>query len=282
MKTLIIGRGMMGGSIEKAFKKYNITQNIFIVDENILLEQPNIAKENILSNNFDLIVIACHLKNFKKIAEIVSADKKAIIFDVMSKKDFDINFNDNFVLCHPMAGSHKRGYENANPDLFVGKKWFICASKENSYTACYVITDIATKIGAIVESRFTTKEHDYAMASFSWLPQYLSFLPNAKFNFFNKFFDCFRLENSSKDLWNPIFEEMKNNKSISDFIKQIEFCNTRNQILTFYKSYMLTEFFIKYDNIKTFAGDGFYSYINTKKHNFFKQLFINYYLNKKF
>ncbi len=205
----------------------------------------------------------------------------------MSKKDFDINFNDNFVLCHPMAGSHKRGYENANPDLFVGKKWFIFFSKESSYnvnkfnfTAYYVITDIAKKIGAIVEGRFTTKEHDYAMAGLSWLPQYLSFLPNAKPNFFNKFFDCFRLENSSKDLWNPIFEEMKNNKSISDFIKQIEFCNTRKQILTAYNNYIGRNFSIK-SGIK-FAGDGFYSYINTKKHNFFKQLFINYYLNKKF
>ncbi len=251
MKALIIGLGLIGGSLAKAFKHYNIAQHITVFDPNqnscnLALEQ-NVANEICHDltkiSQYQIIVIACPIRAFVNVAPIVFkfADKNALIFDVGSLKNFaELDFSgikpnfdpeifnnlpDNFVPAHPIAGSHLTGYENSCENLFADKDFVICRrmhNAENLYAENLWeknLHKIIEKIGA-KPHYLTAKEHDKIYALVSHLPQYLSFLSNYKREldtnqlsslFFQR---CFRLNNSDRDLWQEIFDLNQKNFSI--------------------------------------------------------------------
>ena len=98
MKALIIGLGLIGGSLAKAFKKYEIASEIVVFDPHLpsckqaIIE--NAANEicyDLTKNlQYQIIVIACPLGAFANVAPLVfnNASKTALIFDVCSLKDF--------------------------------------------------------------------------------------------------------------------------------------------------------------------------------------------------
>ena len=74
-KTLIIGLGLLGGSIAKSFRKYNISQNIFAFDVDIdaieLAKEQKIIDKFILLDDdlsdFDLIAICVPLNQYQSV-----------------------------------------------------------------------------------------------------------------------------------------------------------------------------------------------------------------------
>ena len=152
MHALIIGLGLIGGSLAKAFKHNDIAKHITVFDPNqsscnLALEQKvadAICYDLTKISQYQIIVIACPLRAFVNVAPIVFkfADKNALIFDVGSLKNFaELDFSSikpnfdpaifknlpaNFVPAHPIAGSHLTGYENSDADLFVDKNFVIC------------------------------------------------------------------------------------------------------------------------------------------------------------
>ena len=91
-KTLVIGLGLLGGSIAKAFKKQNISQNIFAFDVDI--EAIDLAKEQKIIENiilleddlseFDLIAICAPLNQYQQIFSKINSkiDPQTLIFDI--------------------------------------------------------------------------------------------------------------------------------------------------------------------------------------------------------
>ncbi len=214
MNALIIGLGLIGGSLAKAFKHHNIAQHITVFDPNqsscnLALEQKvanEICSDLTKISQYQIIVIACPLGAFVNVAPIVFkfADKNALIFDVGSLKNFaELDFSSikpnfdpaifknlpiNFVPAHPIAGSHLTGYANSCENLFADKDFVICPStyqREDPfeferdlqrYHQLFVgqLQKIIEKIGA--KPRYlTAREHDKIYALVSHLPQYLSF-----------------------------------------------------------------------------------------------------------
>lgn len=214
-KTLIIGLGLIGGSFAKALRKNQISAEIFGCDsdfETLEMAQEQKAIDGIAAleddiSDFDFIIIATPLSSYEKIfhklQNKISAD--AIIIDLGSIKNFKIkNLPQNFIPCHPIAGSQNTGFEYALEDLFFGRKFIICS--ENS--ARNKVAEVAKKIGCEVEL-LNAKEHDEIFALVSHLPQFLSFL-TAEFSpkkiddeFFAK---AFRLDKSSPEIWEDIFK----------------------------------------------------------------------------
>jgi|GEM_PF-219519 len=254
MNALIIGLGLIGGSLAKAFKHYNIAQHITVFDPNqsscnLALEQKvanEICSDLTKISQYQIIVIACPLRAFVNVTPIVFkfADKNALIFDVGSLKNFtELDFASikpnfdpaifknlplNFVPAHPIAGSHLTGYENSCENLFADKDFVICRSLYsqedlfmgdlNKHHLQFVkqLQNIIEKIGA--KSRdLNAREHDKIYALVSHLPQYLSFHLadfDAKQLSSGFFQQCFRLNNSNRYLWSEIFILNKKNLNI--------------------------------------------------------------------
>ena len=180
MNTLIIGLGLIGGSLAKAFKKYEIAKHITVFDTNqnscnLALQQQvaneichNLNKKQIAKQN--IIVIACPISSYLDILPTIFqfANKNALIFDVGSLKNFaELDFFSikpaynlicpnvpaNFVPACPITGSHLTGYENSCENLFVDKKFVICPfryeqkEEERTHIKCVnQLYDIAIKI----------------------------------------------------------------------------------------------------------------------------------------
>lgn len=226
-KTLIIGLGLIGGSLAKAIRNYRLSSEIFAFDLNS--EAVELAKkqgtidgffplEDSLSG-FDFIVLASPISTykeiFKKLLGKISVD--ALIIDLGSVKNLKIkNLPKNFVPCHPIAGSEKAGFENSQENLFLNKKFVICA--ENCLPeSIKKIENLVEKIGAKPDF-IDAKQHDEIYALVSHLPQFLSFL-TAEFspkNLENEFLKtAFRLDNSNPEIWSEIFKF--NEKNLEKF-----------------------------------------------------------------
>jgi len=262
MRALIVGLGLIGGSLAKAFKKYQIASELAVFDPNITscnqAVADGVANEICCDltkiSQYQIIVIACPLGAFVNIAPIVfkNANETALIFDVGSLKNFaeldfksiNPNFNPitfaslppNFIPAHPIAGSHLTGYQNSDADLFIDKNFMVCLNENSTELQkkfAEQLKQIITKIGS-KPVELPPEDHDYIYGLVSHLPQYLSFLSyqinNINFFQINQLScpylqQCFRLNYSDKYLWEEIF--LLNNKLLHDSFNvwHNNFCN---------------------------------------------------------
>ena len=238
-KTLIIGLGLLGGSIAKAFKKYNISQSIYAFD--IDIDAVELAKEQKIIDNitlldddlndFDLIAICVPLNQYQQIFTKIHAkiNPQTLIFDIGSVKDFKFkNIPQKFVPSHPIAGSAESGFENSNEDLFLNKKFLICKN-QNNISEAQKLFEIAKQINAIPDF-IEAKNHDEIYALVSHLPQFLSFLCTefSLKKIDNDFFkNAFRLDDSNPEIWKDIFD--LNQKYLQIFYEEF-FENLENYI----------------------------------------------------
>ena len=238
-KTLIIGLGLLGGSIARSFKKYNISQSIYAFD--IDIDALELAKEQKIIDNialleddladFDLIAICVPLNQYQQVFTKIHTkiNSQSLIFDIGSVKDFKFkNIPQNFVPCHPIAGSVESGFENSNEDLFLNKKFLICKN-QNNITEAQKLFEIVKQINAIPDF-IEAKSHDEIYALVSHLPQFLSFLciEFSLKKIDNDFFkSAFRLDNSNPEIWKDIFD--LNQKYLQVFYEEF-FENLENYI----------------------------------------------------
>jgi prephenate dehydrogenase len=217
-KTLIIGLGLIGGSIARDLKNKKISQEIIACDFDE--ESLDLAKlEKIIDegfsdleflldeiNQFDLIILATPLAAYEEIFAQIS-HTKSLVIDLGSVKNFEFeNLPKNFVPCHPIAGLETGGFENSVENLFANKKFIICKKNEK---ISQLIKEIKAK-----EEFLEAKKHDEIYALISHLPQFLSFLTK---EFSPKKLDsdflkkCFRLDESQPEIWQDIFAENEEN-----------------------------------------------------------------------
>lgn len=228
-KTLIIGLGLIGGSIAKAFKLHEISREIWAFDldfESIesaknqqIINGIQLLDENL--DDFDLIALCAPLNQYQNIFQKIhnKINSKATFFDIGSIKNFNFkNIPINFIPCHPIAGSDKTGFENSNENLFFDKKFIICKKIDNFIDS--PLAKIITRLGAkpiFLESNL----HDKIYGLVSHLPQFLAFLcaennPKELPNEFMK--KAFRLDQSNPQIWGEIFE--LNQKNLEFFYNE--------------------------------------------------------------
>lgn len=231
-KSLIIGLGLIGGSFAKALKEHNLSDEIYACDknknsltkakdENIIISDINLRDD---LSEFDLIVIATPISSYEEIFKIIkqSINKNSLIIDLGSVKNFNIkNLPNNFIPCHPIAGSQNDGFDNSDPNLFANKKFFFCQKNIPQK-----LTDLIKNIKADGQY-IDAKTHDKIYGLISHLPQFLSFLSKefSPQNINDDFLDdCFRLDNSNPEIWGDIFNHNADNIEISylDFFDNLE------------------------------------------------------------
>lgn len=200
---------MDAGAIELALKS-GVIDDFVELDEDL--------------SNFDFIVLSTPLSAYKKIFDRISqtVSDQTILIDLGSLKEFVTkilpkNLEKNFVACHPIAGSEKVGFENSSADLFAGKKFVICPSKNNNAEALKKVEAVAKAIGCEIDL-IDAKKHDEIYALVSHLPQFLSFLTSefSPKKIEDEFFKtAFRLDNSDPEIWSDIFA--LNGKNLEKF-----------------------------------------------------------------
>lgn len=223
-KAVIIGTGLIGGSMGIALKKKGIVSHISGLSRN--KNNAKLAKKIgaidkiagsldvvasadlvILATPPDTIIdIALKIKNMLK--------KDCVVIDVGSSKEKIVNklspVIPNFIGCHPLAGSEKRGISSVGGDIFKGSTCIITPVSLTNSKALSKVKALWRKLGVKIVISSPDK-HDQALSHTSHLPHAIAFslidaIPNEFLALSSTSLrDLSRISSSDPDLWSQIF-----------------------------------------------------------------------------
>jgi len=247
-KIVIIGMGLIGGSVGKALIKRNLADEVVGIcrRESSLdraVREKSLTKGYV--NNYEealrgaeIILIATPVRAIKNVLKSLSgviSDTKILVSDAGSTKkeivDYAAKFKDkfSFIGAHPLAGSEKSGVEYSSSDLFKDSVCILTPTKDSSIENCEKLKRLWESIGAVVH-RMSPEDHDKFIAFSSHLPHVAAYalmgsLPEefAENMVASGFKDTTRIASSDPELWKDIFMSNKENviKAINCFNKTL-------------------------------------------------------------
>lgn len=234
-RAVIVGVGLMGGSLGLAMKKYGLAREIVGVSPkqaslDLALKYGAIdtGTTSLMEalHHADLVVLATPVETILNIIpsleealkrHCIVTDLGSSKMEIVSMAEKRLSNPDFFVGSHPLAGSEKRGVEFASADLFQNAICIMTPTDKTNRVAKEKIKHLWTKIGANVKF-LTPQEHDEILAYVSHLPHLLSFslmetVPPKCLEFITPSLrDTTRIAASSPQMWNDIF--LSNSKSV--------------------------------------------------------------------
>jgi prephenate dehydrogenase len=255
--ALIIGLGVIGGSVACGVKKYQIANTVvgyaLIADTEAALTANAIdvavtseADLRLAVSAADLVILALpvdlciamlplikeHLQPGAVLTDVCSVKKpiaNAVARELASKAG-------QFIAAHPIAGSHLSGFEGADADLFRGASVILAPSANQD--AFKKVNHLWQALGAEIEV-MSNDLHDERYANLSHLPHIVAFaLANTVLSLTERsqgdlhrlnsqvgkgFLDTTRIAASSAELWAGI--SMANREallvSLDEFMAQI-------------------------------------------------------------
>ena len=240
---VIIGLGLMGGSIAKALKNKNPDISISAFDHNNsaldlaldvgIIDQKISTLEDInqlTSDDVDIIIIAVPVIESLKVFDAINGlfNSEITITDTASAKllisnHLEENYSSptNIILSHPMAGSHNTGVGYADEAMFSNKKVLITELLNPKDHCMKMVTNLWEGLGAAV-FKIDPVRHDEIMSYASHLPHVISYaVLNSIMKNANKDITTFsagglkdfvRIAGSDPKMWTDIF--LSNKKSI--------------------------------------------------------------------
>ncbi|NPA16523.1 MAG: prephenate dehydrogenase/arogenate dehydrogenase family protein [Aquificae bacterium] len=250
--VLIIGLGLIGGSIAVSLKKEGFKGKIYGFDlseervktalEMGAVDEAFTDLKEVPWDKIDLVIIATPVKTFEKVAHQIKPFLKesTVVTDVGSVKGELVEklerifYPNRFIGAHPIAGTEKEGIENAVEGLFRGKKLILTVDNEDESTKR--LEQFWVDLGSRVEV-MDPHTHDFVFASVSHLPHAVAFaLVDALIDLSKEtgidlflypgagFKDFTRIAASSPVVWKDIFIENKESvlHTIDMFIRSME------------------------------------------------------------
>jgi prephenate dehydrogenase len=245
---LIVGLGLIGGSIAKKIKEIEYSANVYGFEKNQeILKEANKkglitnGKEVDLKDSKNLLVIFCvpvlsfrqalnSVKKFLPAQNIILTDTlstKTEIFNTLSNE-----FNDilgNFVLSHPIAGSEKSSLYHSKKALFEKKVVVISPHEKNSQNDIDKVINFWSLLGSSSKI-LSYKDHDFLFSKTSHLPHVISYslteslfknLGERTFEFSGgSLEDYTRIASSDPVMWKDIL--ISNHQNILDSIEEFE------------------------------------------------------------
>lgn len=223
-KVVIIGTGLIGGSLGLALKKQGLAGQVIGLSRH--LKNARLAKEigaidDIGSSlkvvaDADLVILATPVDTIINFALRIERKikKDCIVIDVGSTKESIVSkvntLIPNFLGCHPLAGSEKKGIVNLQDNIFKGSICIITPTIRTSQHTLNKVKLFWEKLGANVVI-LSAKKHDQVVALTSHLPHLIAFslinsIP-AKFLGLSSsgLRDTTRISSSDPNLWSEIF-----------------------------------------------------------------------------
>lgn len=242
-KVVIIGTGLIGGSIGKALLEKKLASEVIGVSRRASSRDRAVKEKAVTSavvenyeescSGADIVVIATPINAIKETIDKLQGcvlSKDTVITDAGStKKDIvehASKYKDKirFVGSHPMAGSEKSGVENSRADMFEGSVCLLTPDKNTGIEAKEKIKDFWMSLGAEVRE-MSPVEHDHGIAFSSHLPHAAAYalagvleekLP--PYIFAGGFRDTTRIASSDAELWSEIFES--NSKNVLEALEK--------------------------------------------------------------
>ncbi len=226
-RVVLVGLGLMGGSIGLALRQRLPELEIFGIDREIVvssdharqlltqaaaIESPNDVTD--LASDADLVVLAMPVGEItRQVTEWLrfgvpvtdcGSTKRVIVAAAQLSPNHDW-----FVPGHPMAGRERGGLSSSVGDLFRGRRWVVCPQSARD-EARRATQSLVTLLDAIW-TEMTPAEHDTAVALTSHVPQILAswLAAAADEHTLNAagpaFSDMTRISGGSDAIWKDIF-----------------------------------------------------------------------------
>jgi prephenate dehydrogenase len=252
-RLVIVGVGLIGGSLASSLKKLHLVDEIIGVgrsEENLItahkmgLLDLYLTDPESIPSDADMVLIAVPVAQTKLVFEVVArkVSNSAIITDVGSTKEDIIsiarealgNSFGRFVPAHPIAGGEKNGAIAASDDLFLDKNVVVTPVEGTSESAVNTVERMWQSVGANIV-RLDASSHDVIFSAVSHLPHVVSFAlvsmlaarsdSQQLFRFAaSGFRDFSRIAGSSPEMWKDICQSNKDKvlSDISDFKNVLE------------------------------------------------------------
>ena len=245
--VLIVGLGLIGGSIAKRLKEISYSGDVYGLDRDLAILQSAYSDSLIKNDSInslegleDILILFCTpVLSFNEALESVISlqpSEKAVFTDTLSTKTQILelliteseSIKNRFVLSHPIAGSERSGLENSKESLFVDRITVISPHETNENHHIDRVSDFWRELGSSIKI-LSCKEHDAIFAKTSHLPHVISYalmqslfgkLHEKTFEFSGgSLEDYTRIASSDPIMWKDIFISNNENilKSIEDF-----------------------------------------------------------------
>lgn len=189
MNVGILGLGLIGGSLARAYAKAGHTVYAAEKDEDMLAfsQLAGIVTDRLtqkIIGSCQLILLAIYTSGsaawLEKNAQYI--DKKAIVIDCcgikeeICKRCFPIaeQYGFTFVGGHPMAGSHFSGFKYSRSNLFQGAPMVLVPPRFDDLELLHNVKDKLSPCGFASYSVTTAQEHDKMIAFTSQMPHIVS------------------------------------------------------------------------------------------------------------
>jgi len=278
-KVCIIGCGLIGSSLARAIKKYNLSEKIVssnrsnIVNKKVLdlkIVDDSSSDTQKMVNDSDLIIIATPLSSYEiVISKIKNSLKNGMILtDVGSVKERVISLVEkaipkdvSWIPSHPIAGTEESGPEAGFSELFKNRWCILTPSKKAKEKDINTLKSFWKQIGSKVDI-MNAKQHDYILSITSHIPHLVAYnIVNTSMNIQKEkqsaiikysaggLRDFTRIAASNPIMWRDIFIQNKKNtsKEIERFIANLK--DLKNAIEN-EDSKKLEEIFIKTKKIR--------------------------------
>ena len=253
-KVCIIGCGLIGSSLARAIKKFNLSEKIVssnrsdIVNKKVLeLKMVNDSSSDTqkMVKDSDLIIIATPLSSYENVILKIKNSLKSgtILTDVGSVKERVISLVEkaipkdvSWIPSHPIAGTEESGPEAGFSELFKNRWCILTPSKKAKEKDIDTLKSFWKKIGSKVDI-MDAKQHDYILSITSHIPHLVAYnIVNTSINIQEEkqsaiikysaggLRDFTRIAASNPIMWRDIFIQNKTNtsKEIEKFIANLE------------------------------------------------------------
>ncbi|TVZ38632.1 3-phosphoshikimate 1-carboxyvinyltransferase [Alteromonadaceae bacterium 2753L.S.0a.02] len=195
-KVVIIGLGLIGGSLAAALQKRNACKEIIGVARrqdtcdsalNMGIVHRAVTSVAAIANELvpgDIIFVAVPTLTVKRIfselkdclAPGVIITDGASVKGSVQRDALEVfgEYPASLVLGHPIAGSEKSGVEAANPDLYIDHRVILTPLPENDTAAVNRVAEMWLSVGAEV-LQMPVQEHDLVLGATSHLPHVIAF-----------------------------------------------------------------------------------------------------------
>ena len=236
---LIVGLGMMGGSLCKSIKKNNLSKKISAFDKD--QDALSYALKNKIINykvadlgkleHPDLIIICTPLSSYLSVVKkiLLTVKKNTLVTDIGSSKGsvhrtitkLFHDSNKSFLSSHPMVGSEKSGIKFNRHDMYKNKVVFILDKDSASRRSYLKLKNFWESIGSITHD-IDSKTHDLLMSETSHIAHLMSYIfvkslpqsildENLTLLLGGGIKEHIRLSKSNPQMWTDIFLNNKSN-----------------------------------------------------------------------
>lgn len=229
-KVVIIGTGLIGGSLGLDLRKRHLAAEVIGLSRkkgNANLAKKSGAIDSVASSlevvkDADLVILAAPVDVIMDMAAKIADNlkKDCLVIDVGSSKEKIVSklgaLIPNFLGCHPLAGSEKRGAANLKAGIFNGSLCVITPTAKTNKKTLKKIKLLWQKLGAAVVV-LSAKKHDRILAYTSHLPHTIAFsligsIPDRFLSLSSGGLkDTTRIAASDANLWSQIFLSNRSN-----------------------------------------------------------------------